>query len=165
MGYNSGFKGLISNVTGYDLHYPDSISCWEIKVCRHQLFCICVVRLLFVLLYYCLFVNVYCHRVTTQLQLNKYIISYIKTVFRSVLVPNHPACSVFARGCFLGIKLPYCETWHSLLLNSDAYRNLISTSTNAWIPRCLRMISRSFLLICFMCLAFLCICCTIHQRY
>jgi len=31
------------------------------------LFVICVVRLLFVLSMYCLCVNVYCHRVTTQL--------------------------------------------------------------------------------------------------
>jgi len=37
---------------------------------------ICVIRLLFVLFYYCLCVNMYCHRVTTQLQLIK--ISYQK---------------------------------------------------------------------------------------
>jgi hypothetical protein len=40
------------------------------------LVCICVVRLLFVLSMYCLCVNVYCHRLTTQLQLLN-IIYYI----------------------------------------------------------------------------------------
>jgi hypothetical protein len=37
---------------------------------------ICVNRFLFVLFYILLCVNVYCHRMTTQLQLIKYIISY-----------------------------------------------------------------------------------------
>ena len=39
---------------------------------------ICVVPLLFVLFCYCLCVNVYCHRVTTQLQLTlRWLMSYI----------------------------------------------------------------------------------------
>jgi len=63
------------------------------------LVCICVVRLLFVLFgylccsMYCLCVNVYCHRVTTQLQLIS--ISYIKSVHHRIFKQiNQPDASI-----------------------------------------------------------------------
>ena len=52
---------------------------------------ICVVRLLFVLFYVLLCVNVYCHRVTTQLQLTN--ISYIISIQKTRLLTKNSACT------------------------------------------------------------------------
>jgi hypothetical protein len=86
------------------------------------LVCICVARLLFVLSMYCLCVNVYCHRVTTQLQLLN-IISY----FGQIYSPSSGILILYLQQLIFVILFMLTVILSNSMTNTNCYEYSIKT--------------------------------------